>query len=49
MSTGSQRQIAKEMQAVGLAHPLGRANPASSRMFFRQISREVSWGLTLNK
>jgi hypothetical protein len=37
------------MQKVALAHPLARAVPAHDPRFFRQVDREVAWGLTLNK
>ncbi len=49
MSSGRERAVAKEMQAVAKQFPLSEANPATHRRYFRSIGREAAWGLTLNK
>jgi hypothetical protein len=49
VSPGKYRMIAREMQRVALRYPLSLAAPASDTRFFRAVSREVTWGLTLNK
>lgn len=46
------RRIACDMQTVARDAPLAEApgyGRAEEQKFFRQISREVTWGLTLNK
>jgi hypothetical protein len=51
MSTGKERAAARELQAIAKRSPLALApqgGPADPR-FFRQVDREMTWGLTLNK
>lgn len=50
MSTGRERQAARELRAAAELAPLDRA-PAGAHdaRFFRRIDREITWGLTLNK
>lgn len=52
MSSGAMRVAARELQRVAYERPLARAprggQPHELR-FFRQVDRQLSWGLTLNK
>jgi hypothetical protein len=50
MSTGRERAVARELAAVAWNEPLSLApaGPGDPK-FFRQIDREITWGLTLNK
>ncbi len=52
IETGQMRAAARELQAEATRRPLARAprgGEPHERRFFRQISRQVAWGLTLNK
>jgi hypothetical protein len=52
MSLMEMRRIAREMQKLAADLPLARApvpGREAEQKFFRQVTREITWGLTLNK